>query len=164
MPKRVEVSEPGGRRIRVSDTPKERIDPDVVARALGAERCPEKIEGTPGPITLYALRTELIRRRQSSGGRPGIAGTSLRAKVPLSDDDWARLEALAASLSVEGFVPSAGQVASVLLKMALRSVAGNEGTQGLPGDANAILEHELAAQQESLCPDRAEAGPARGKR
>jgi hypothetical protein len=122
MAKRIHTPESTVNRIHVSEPATPRLDPRVVADALGAESCPERLEGQPGPVTLYALRQELIRRRQSSGGRPGIEGTSFRAKIPLNDQDWQRAEALAAALSAEGFSPSAGQVASVLLSIALRSV------------------------------------------
>jgi hypothetical protein len=52
----------------------------------------------------------------------GIEGTSFRAKIPLGERDWQRLESLATTLSAEGFSPSAGQVGSVLLSLALRSI------------------------------------------
>ena len=109
--------------------------------------CSERLEGSPGPITLYALRQELLGRRQSSGGRPRIEGTSFRAKIPLGERDWQRLETLAATLSAEGFSPSAGQVGSVLLSLALRSL-----TTDLPSSEReqagytAALAKELAAR------------------
>jgi hypothetical protein len=120
--KRISTSDPTVKRLHDSSSNVRRLDPKIVADALGGELCPERIEGQPGPITLYALRQELLRRRHSSGGRPGIEGTSFRAKVPVGEQDWLRLEAIAASLSAQGFTPSAGQVASVLLSMALRSL------------------------------------------
>jgi hypothetical protein len=125
MAKRISTSEPTVRRLRESGASARRLDPKALADALGAEPCPERVEGQPGPVTLYALRQELLRRRQSCGGRPGIEGTSFRAKVPVGDQDWQRLEAIAASLSAAGFTPSAGQVASVLLSIALRSLTTN---------------------------------------
>jgi hypothetical protein len=145
MAKRISASEPTVKRLRVSEPAVRRLDPKAVADALGGEPCPERIEGQPGPVTLYALRQELLRRRQSSGGRPGIEGTSFRAKIPVAAQDWQRLEALAASLSLQGFAPSAGQVASVLLSIALQSV-----TTGLKEEApeqaghTAVLAKELA--------------------
>ncbi len=145
MAKRIPTSEPTVKRLQVSDPGVRRLDPQAVADALGGEPCPERIEGRPGPVTLYALRQELFRRRQSSGGRPGIEGTSFRAKIPLAEQDWQRLEALAESLSLQGFAPSAGQVASVLLSLALQSV-----TSGLKDEAPeqagpaALLVRELA--------------------
>ena len=122
MTKRISTSDPTVKHLRDSSPTVRRLDPKTVADALGGEPCPEHIGGKPGPVTLYALRQELLRRRQSSGGRPGIEGTSFRAKVPVGEEDWHRLEAIATALSAQGFTPSAGQVASVLLSMALRSV------------------------------------------
>jgi hypothetical protein len=147
MTKRIYTTEPTVPRIRTSEATMPRVDPQLVAEALGGEPCPERLEGQPGPITLYALRQELLRRRQSSGGRPGIEGTSFRAKIPLGNPDWQRLETLAATLSGEGFSPSAGQVGSVLLSIALQSltkdVAEPEAEQT---DHTTALAKELAAR------------------
>jgi hypothetical protein len=141
------TTEPTVKHIQTSEPAVRRIDPQAVADALGAESCSERVEGQPGPVTLFALRQELFRRRQSSDGRPGIEGTSFRAKIPLGDQDWQRLEALATALSAEGFAPSAGQVASVLLSLALRSVTADPAVEG-PGQAGptAALARELAAR------------------
>jgi hypothetical protein len=43
-------------------------------------------------------------------------------KIPVGDREWRQLEELAASLAEGGFTPSAGQVASVLLTLSLRSL------------------------------------------
>ena len=122
MTKSIRAVEPTVKRIRVKEPPVKRIAPDLLAEALGAEPFPARIEARPGPFTLYAIRQEIVRRRQSSGGRPGIEGTSFRAKIPLGEPDWRQLEILAAELSGEGFTPSPGQVGSILLSLALRSV------------------------------------------
>jgi hypothetical protein len=145
MSQRIHPTEPTAKRIAVREPTARRLDPQVVAEALGAEACPEVIAGKPGPLTLYALRSELFRRRQSSGGRPGIAGTSFRAKIPVGDQDWRRLEDLAASLSAEGFSPSPGQVASVLLSLALRCVSTDQETQAEePAGYAGVLARKLA--------------------
>jgi hypothetical protein len=125
-----------------------RVEPSEVAAALGAEPAAERLEDVLAPVTLLAVRQELVKRLRSSGGRPGLAGTSRRAKIPLGDDDWSELEAVAAAIAEPGFAPSAGQVASALLKLSVRSVA--------PRVAKSkALSRELAA---------AAAGPSRGKR
>jgi len=148
MTKRISTAERTVKRVQASEPTVRRLDPQAVADALGGEACPEHIDGQPGPLTLYALRSELLRRRQSSGGRPGIAGTDFRAKIPVGDQEWHRLEIIAASLAAEGFSPSPGQVASVLLSIALRSVAA-----GVPDEAHeaagytAALVKELASRQ-----------------
>jgi hypothetical protein len=61
----------------------------------------------------------LFRRLESTGGRPGFADADKVAKVPMNEAQWKRLEELAAAVSEEGFSPSAGQVANVLLAWAL---------------------------------------------
>ena len=122
MPPRITITSPTLPRIEVTSPRLPRIEPEVVAAALGAEPVGEKRPGHPGPLTLYAMRAEMMRRRVSQGGRPRIEGTDQRVKVPISDQDWQALESLASSLASKGFTPSAGQVASVLLNMAIRSV------------------------------------------
>jgi hypothetical protein len=139
MAKRIRPTEPTVPRIRPTEPTVRRLDPEAVAEALGGEPYAERPGGRPGPLTLDALREELLRRRQSSGGRPGIEGTDFRAKIPVGEQEWQRLEALAESLSAEGFSPSAGQVASVLLSIALRSV--NADAQG-----GAAVVQELATR------------------
>ena len=147
MTKRIRTTERTVPRIRTTEPSGRRLDPAAVAEALGAEPCPERLEGHYGPITLYALRQEIVRRRQSSGGRPGIEGTNFRAKIPLGDRDWQRLEALATELSAEGFTPSPGQVGSILLSLALRSL-NNDLATPVADDAGhtAAIAKELATR------------------
>jgi hypothetical protein len=94
-----------------------------VKQALGAEESGASLLEALGPLTLFAVRQELANRLHSSGGRPALAGTTRRAKIPLSDAEWVQLEELAAALATPGFAPSAGQVASVLLSLSLHAVA-----------------------------------------
>ncbi len=147
MAKHFRASEPTVPRIRPTEPAVRRLDPQAVADALGAEPQGQRIGGPYGPMTLYALRSELVHRRQSNGGRPGIEGTNLRAKIPLTEKDWEKLEALATSLSTEGFSPSAGQVASVLLALALESVTEHSpNLESAAPSSKARLVRELAAQ------------------
>ena len=106
-----------------------RIDPAQVQQALGAEEVPAAVAEAMAPLTLFALREELVNRLQSSGGRPALMGTTRRAKIPLSDDEWDKLEELAAAVGSPGFAPSAGQVAGVLLSLSLHSVASRIGSE-----------------------------------
>jgi hypothetical protein len=78
-------------------------------------------------LTLLVVRQEVVRRLQSSGGRPALSGVTRRAKIPLSDAEWAELEELATAIASPGCAPTAGQVASVLLTAALRTVAPQVG-------------------------------------
>lgn len=120
-----------------------RVDPARVQEALGAVPANGELEKALAPITLAALREELFRRLQSSGGRPGLSGASRRAKIPLSDEQWLELEKLAAAVAAAGFAPSAGQVASVLLALSLHSVASR--MERTEVGQSAALVKELAA-------------------
>ena len=88
------------------------------------DAAPEAGDAVPdaAPITLYALRAEHYRRRVSKGGPPGIDGADQRPKIPVGDQDWADLQKLATELGGPGHSPSAGQVASILLSLAIESV------------------------------------------
>ena len=124
--------------IRDTGTALPRIDPGQVAQALGAEEVPAALAEAMAPLTLFALREELVNRLQSSGGRPALAGTTRRAKIPLSDEEWDKLEELAAAIGAPGFAPSAGQVASVLLSLSLHSVAARIASGDLSPLARAL--------------------------
>jgi len=106
-------------KIIVKESTLPKLDPAEVAKALGAKPAGVRTEGALGPITLFAVRQELFRRLQSSGGRPGLPDTDNVTKVPTNEKQRKRLEELAAAISEEGFSPSAGQVANVLLSWAL---------------------------------------------
>jgi hypothetical protein len=114
---------PAERRIRIIGETYPLLDPAEVAKALGAEGPGTKLEVTLGPISLLAVRQELARRLQSSGGRPALEGVDRRAKIPISDEQWAQLEKIAAVVATPDCAPTAGQVASVLLSSALQAVA-----------------------------------------
>jgi hypothetical protein len=147
MAKKIQVV--GSTVARIIDTTRstvKRLDPDEVAKALGAEPAPAKVPGPLGPVTLYAVRTELFRRLQSHGGRPGLEGNNMRPKIPLNDQDWHKLEGLAAQIAAStGLSPSPGQVGSVLLSLALRSVTAEE-SEGGASTATAALVNELTAR------------------
>lgn len=123
MTKKLRTTDTTLRPIRDASSPLRRIDPAQVQQALGAQEAPEGLSAALAPLTLFALREELVNRLESSGGRPALAGMTRRAKIPLSDEEWRELEELAAAIASPGFAPSAGQVASVLLSLSLHSVA-----------------------------------------
>jgi hypothetical protein len=128
MTKRIRTTEATLRPIRDTSRSLRRIDPGQVQQALGAEEVPAGLAAALAPLTLFALRQELVNRLQSSGGRPALAGTTRRAKIPLTDEEWVQLEELAAAIGSPGFAPSAGQVAGVLLSLSLHSVAERVGS------------------------------------
>jgi hypothetical protein len=143
MTKRIRTSEPTLKPIRDAGTALPRVESGRVAAALGAEASVEKLEDVLAPITLFAVREELVRRLHSSGGRPALSGTTRRAKIPLSDEEWLELEEMAAAISSPGFAPSAGQVASVLLTLSVHSVA-SQVSKGST-ESSSPLTRELAA-------------------
>jgi hypothetical protein len=49
-----------------------------------------------------------------------------RQKIPLSDDEWGQLEYLSELFEDSGIKATAGQVARVLLRLALKRVAGDD--------------------------------------
>jgi hypothetical protein len=139
MTRKIRTTEVAIPPIRDTAIPLRRIDPAHVQQALGAEESPEGLVEALAPLTLFALREELVNRLHSSGGRPALTGTTRRAKIPLSDKEWEQLEELAATISSPGFAPSAGQVASVLLRLSLHSVAARVG----PAPSSSPLAREL---------------------
>jgi hypothetical protein len=144
MTKRIKTTEATLKVIRDTGPALPRVEPARVQEALGAEPAGDGLTEVRAPLTLFAVREELIRRLQSSGGRPGLSGVSRRAKIPLSDEEWLGLEELAAAISSPGFAPTAGQVASVLLTLSLRSVAAGA-VGSAPGQPSSTLVQELAA-------------------
>jgi hypothetical protein len=123
-------------KINVKPSTMPKLDPAEVAKALGAKPTGVKTEGATGPITLFAVRQELFRRLQSTGGRPGLPDADHVMKIPTSEKQKKRFEELAAAISQEGFSPSAGQVASVLLSWILEQL-GPDAIQQLVADMKA---------------------------
>ena len=112
---------------RIRDTSQRlpRIDGSQAALRLGGELAGLSLVGSGGPLSLYQVRQELVERLRSTGGRPGLTEASRRVKIPLSAAQWKELEAVAAEVAAPGFTPSAGQIASVLLSLSLRSIRRN---------------------------------------
>ncbi len=129
MNQRLQVTGTSQPILQITGNAQPRIDASQVAAALGGEPITARIDGNPASVTLYALRAELFRRRQSGGGRPRIEGTNQRVKIPLSDQDWTELEKLAGELTSAGFSPSPGQIASVLLHAAIQSIRHDDPTK-----------------------------------
>jgi hypothetical protein len=119
MARKIVATDSPSRRIRDLGSPSPRIEPALVAGALGAEDMGITLGRDGGPVSAFQVRAELLERLRSSGGRPALEGATRRVKIPLTEAQWQELENLAASLTDLGFVPSAGQVASVLLGLSL---------------------------------------------
>jgi len=119
MAQRIVSTGLGQKRIRDIGLSASRVDPDVVAEALGAEQTCTPLGRTGSPVSSFQIRAELLNRLRSSGGRPALEGATRRVKIPVTEEQWNELEDLAASFKDLGFVPSAGQVASVLISLSL---------------------------------------------
>src|SRR5262245_39046870 len=119
MAKRIRATDSGRRRIRDSGPGARRVEPAVVAEALGAEETGITLGREGSPVSSFQVRSELLNRLRSSGGRPALEGATRRVKIPVTESQWRELEELAASFTDLGFVPSAGQVASVLISLSL---------------------------------------------
>jgi|SwirhisoilCB1_FD_contig_71_1764023_length_677_multi_1_in_0_out_0_2 hypothetical protein len=123
MTSRIVDKSPTKRIIQDKSSEKRRILPDTVAAAFGAETVGSKIPRRGSPLSAYAIRDELFRRLRSTGGRPALEGADLKAKVPLSTEQYQAIESIAGSVAEGGEShPSVGQVASVLIELALRDL------------------------------------------
>jgi hypothetical protein len=119
MAKKIVATDLGQRRIRDIGPGARCIDPAIVAEALGAEETGMTSGREGSLVSAFQVRSELIHRLRSSGGRPALEGATRRVKIPVTESQWQELEELAASFTDLGFVPSAGQVASVLISLSL---------------------------------------------
>jgi len=123
--------------IHSTSQPIDRVVPQMVGRALGTDvsnRIANLVRG--GPLTLIQVRQELFQRLKSTGGRPSLSGISDRKKIPIGQDQWSQLEAIAGQAAKEGFTPSAGQVASVLISLSLESLKVASGESDATLDCN----------------------------
>jgi hypothetical protein len=116
-------------RIQITGSVQPRIEAEQVAATLGGEPLKDQIDGNSSPMMLYALRTELFRRWRSHAKMPQAEDTNPRVKIPLSAEDWTELEELAGELAAAGFSPTPGEVATVLLHAAIRSVRQLDATK-----------------------------------
>jgi len=130
MTKRIKTSGVKARRIRSASKPTALVDPQLAAKALGAERVMSMPINT-SPPALRELRYQLFSALKSRGGRPGLEGAELRPKIPMSLEDWHQLEALANELAADGFAPTAGQVGAQLLHAVLARIR-SEAQPGSP--------------------------------
>jgi len=102
---------------------KRRIDPKIVAAALGAEATRAEIDPAQGPISLFSLRQFMVSRLRSTGGRPRLEGTQTkRNKIPVFNDDWKKIEEFAGHYRKDGVNVSSGQIASALIHIAISKI------------------------------------------
>lgn len=100
--KRIRVTGRGQPLIRDVGPGQPKVDPLLVAKALGAEIV-------------------------STGGRPGLAWATRRQKIPLSEADWNVLVRIAESASTEKRKVYPAQVAGMMLHEALVDRGPTEG-------------------------------------
>jgi hypothetical protein len=107
----------------ISPNKERRLDPAELAAALGAELVPGATVSAGSPLSKLAERQEIARRIQA-------VGNAERADaIAVSKQEWAQIKSIAAAVSDPTCTPSAGQVAHVLLKMALHSVLADLATE-----------------------------------
>ncbi len=136
----------GGRIIDTTPCTTRPIEPEEIARALGAEPTGVQVPTNLNPLTRYAVRAELFQRQQSKGTAPSPEGNNVSPQISLSDQEWLSLEALAAKIAASTpLSPSPGQVGSALLSLALRSLTTEANENGGPA-CTAGLVDELAAR------------------
>lgn len=124
MARKLKITSRPASGIRHSGAAFRSVEPDAIAKALGADVVQR--EGVHGaPISLHALRRELETRVRSTGGRPALEGATKIQKIPLKPEDWSQLEELAARLSQQGVSATAGQVASVMVHKQLERLGSS---------------------------------------
>lgn len=119
MQKRITNSGKTLPRIRQNGKTLKKIDPQQLAEALGAEAVSNNAVKPQGPVSLFGLRQYLLENLQSSGGRPALENASRRQKIPITDETWSALTALASILRADGISISPGQMASALIRQSL---------------------------------------------
>lgn len=117
MAKRIALTGTTNRRIALKDSVTRRLSAPAVGNQLGGEAV-GPASATRSRLTFAAVRQEAFRRLKSTGGRPGLEGAE-RKKIPFTQRDWEIVERVADHIAEPGFRPSPGQVASILLSMAL---------------------------------------------
>jgi hypothetical protein len=99
----------------------ERLDPAVIEQGLDAR----PVSSSAG-LDLFGVLEAMRRMLHSSGGRPSLVGAESQAKIPRMADDWAKLERLAGGLDGWKHRPSPGQIAAVILHLALNRIPESE--------------------------------------
>ena len=87
MSRKIEITGKPQANLEVIGRAQPRIEPEVFAKALGAESCTEQVADSLDLISLAELGTQLLHRLHSSGGRPALADATEMRKVPLSVAD-----------------------------------------------------------------------------
>jgi hypothetical protein len=78
------------------------------------------------PFTLDQLRSEIAKRLRSTGGRPGLADAEEKWRVGVLRDDVPKIRLISSNTEVDSYKPSAAQVATVLIHMAITRFSTEE--------------------------------------
>lgn len=109
------------RRIRDTSPRVEPVDTEFVRSALGAT-----VAGSSRGLDLFEVHEAMGRLLRSSGGRPALEGVSGQAKIPKIESDWEMLADLVAGSPKREHKPSTGQMAALLLHLALSRFSKQE--------------------------------------
>ena len=135
-------------KISIVGNMKDRVLASAVEKALGASESTPLPFGDDTPLGFVAVRQELFSALRSTGGRPGFSDTE-RRKIPVTEPVWRVVSEAAERMSAPGFRPSAAQVASAILTIAVRHMAP-ETLQGAEDALKATLTLDLAGNCLSL--------------
>ena len=92
-------------------------------KALGASEVVVTRRAPRDIRSLAELRSEILERLKSSGGRPALVGATQRQKIPLRPAEWRKLARLARRLSREaGRAITPAQIAGQLLSSKLHEL------------------------------------------
>lgn len=81
-----------GRIRNTTKWPRTGLTTEHVAEAFGGIPLNVSLGNDRSPLTLFAIREMLMERLQSTGGRPSLADMDRKPRIPMSSDDWYRLE------------------------------------------------------------------------
>ncbi|MGA7782475.1 MAG: hypothetical protein WCA85_32845 [Paraburkholderia sp.] len=101
-------------KIRDTSPRQERVGPEIVASAFGT-----KPSASTKGFDLFEVREAMTRLLRSSGGRPSLVGANSQVKIPKIEADWEKLAQLAMASADLAHKPSTGQMAAMVLHLAL---------------------------------------------
>jgi len=107
------------RRIALAGPTKRRVHRTGLLQALGAASANSVQSTVDTPLGFAVVRQALMANLRSTGGRPGL-GDAERRKIPIPESVWRLVSDAAAQMAEPGFHPSAAQVASAILSMAVQ--------------------------------------------
>jgi hypothetical protein len=109
-------------------TTKKRVNPELIAKALGAEETGVRINTKQGHASLFSLRQFLVGRLKSTGGRPRIIGTrKVQSKISYFEEDLKKLTEIAEYYKKKDKINvTSSQIASALIHAELSKINESE--------------------------------------